>query len=59
MKSMYRLKPRDLRKSCNPKSLKFETTKELLPLKGIIGQDRALRSLEFALTIDHQGIMSI
>jgi lon-related putative ATP-dependent protease len=55
LKSMYRLKPRDLRKSCNPKSLKFETTKELLPLKGIIGQDRALRSLEFALTIDHQG----
>ena len=55
MKSMYRLKPKDLRKSCRPKSLKFETTKELIPLKGIIGQDRALRSLEFALTIDYQG----
>lgn len=55
MKSMYRLKPSELRKSCNPTSLKFETTAELLPLKGIIGQDRALRSLKFGLTVDHQG----
>ncbi len=55
MKKNYRLRPGELRKTCNPASLKFETTAELLPLKGIIGQDRALHSLKFGLTIDHQG----
>jgi len=55
LKSKYRLKPKDLRKVCNPDSFKFETTADLLPLKGIIGQDRAVRALEFGLTVDHQG----
>jgi len=51
----YRLKPKDLRKVCNPDSFKFETTADLLPLKGIIGQDRAVRALEFGLNVDRQG----
>ena len=55
MKKKYRLRPGELRKACNPASLKFQTTAELLPLKGIIGQDRALQSLKFGLSIDHLG----
>lgn len=51
----YRLKPKDLRKVCNPASFKFETTADLLPLKGIIGQDRALRALKFGLSVNHYG----
>jgi len=51
----YRLKPKDLRKVCNPDSFKFETTADLFPLKGIIGQDRAVRALEFGLNVDRQG----
>lgn len=55
MNTKYRVKPKDLRKVCNPDSFKFETTADLIPLKGIIGQDRALRALEFGLTVDNQG----
>lgn len=53
--SKHRLKPRELRKTCNPSIFKFESTADILPLKGIIGQDRAVRALTFGLTIDNQG----
>jgi len=51
----HRVKIKDLSKKTNPAVFKFNTTAEVEPLKGIIGQDRAVRSLQFALDIDIQG----
>lgn len=51
----YRVKAKDLRKNCNPAIFKFSSTAEVKPLKGIIGQDRAVRSLDFGLNIDNPG----
>ena len=41
--------------ACNPKDLGFETTEEIEPLDGTIGQERAVSALELALDIDAQG----
>ncbi len=51
----YRVKNKDLCKKTNPAVFKFDTTADIEPLKGIIGQERATRSLKFALDIDIQG----
>ena len=51
----YKLKPKDLYKICNPELFKFQSTADIKPLKGIIGQDRAVRSLLFGLDMDYQG----
>ncbi len=45
------LKARDLRYVCNPKALGFQSTEEVEPLDQVIGQDRAVRSIDFGLTI--------
>jgi lon-related putative ATP-dependent protease len=45
------LHPRDLRYTCDPKTLGFQSTEELEPLDQVIGQDRAVRSIDFGLTI--------
>ncbi|HZA01787.1 MAG TPA: ATP-binding protein [Hyphomicrobiaceae bacterium] len=37
----------ELRRTVEPKSLGFETTAEIEPITGLIGQDRALRAIEF------------
>lgn len=50
-----KVKAKDLRKSCNPSIFKFETTAEIKPLQGIIGQERAVRSLDFGLDIENDG----
>jgi predicted ATP-dependent protease len=50
-----KVKAKDLRKDCNPSIFKFKTTAEVKPLKGIIGQDRAVRALDFGLDIDNEG----
>ena len=44
-----------LRWHCPPEDLPFECTDELVPLQEFIGQDRALRSLEFGLGVDRSG----
>jgi len=41
----------DLRRICSPENFSFETTKELKPLKDIIGQDRALKAIELGLGV--------
>ncbi len=51
----YRVRARQLTKSCNPSVFKFTSTADLKPLKGIIGQERALRSLNFGLDIEIPG----
>lgn len=50
-----KVKTKDLRKNCNSSIFKFESTAEIKPLKGIIGQDRAVHSLAFGLDIQNQG----
>lgn len=45
-----------LRTECDPKLLMdCETTKDISPLEGIIGQDRAVRALSFGLDIKERG----
>jgi lon-related putative ATP-dependent protease len=44
-----------LRKECDPSSLAFANTSELEPLEDIIGQERAVRAMEFGLKIDTRG----
>ncbi|MBV1735266.1 MAG: AAA family ATPase [Candidatus Desulforudis sp.] len=44
-----------LRAACNPDELGFMHTDELGPLKGIIGQDRAVKALHFGLEIRNKG----
>lgn len=44
-----------LRKECDPSTLNFTNTSELEPLEDIIGQERAVRSMEFGLKIDTRG----
>ncbi|MBI4339413.1 MAG: AAA family ATPase, partial [Chloroflexi bacterium] len=40
---------------CDPDSLGIETTKELGPLEGTVGQDRAISALDFGLRVDASG----
>ena len=40
---------------CDPEALGFETTAELSPLEGMVGQQRAVGALEFGLSIDASG----
>ncbi len=44
-----------LRNVCNEKSMQCESTKDLIPLSEIIGQERAVRALKFGIGIkDHR-----
>jgi lon-related putative ATP-dependent protease len=49
------LAPDALRRHCDPETLGFHTTAELGPLDGVIGQERALGAIEFALDVDGPG----
>lgn len=44
-----------LRNECNPESFTFQSTSELEPLEEIIGQDRAVKAIEFGLRINIRG----
>ncbi|NWG11360.1 AAA family ATPase [Candidatus Bathyarchaeota archaeon] len=44
-----------LRRECDPKMMRCETTQQLEPLEGIIGQERAVRALKFGLDIKERG----
>lgn len=44
-----------LRKRCDPVSLQCETTEEITPLEGIIGQERAMKAPKFGLDIEQAG----
>ncbi len=44
-----------LRRICDPQTLGYETTEEMEPLETIIGQERAVRALEFGLGIKEFG----
>ena len=49
MSMEFRLKPEMLTSKFNLDELKFETTEEVKPLKGIIGQDRGTQAIRFGL----------
>jgi len=49
------LSAEQLQVKCDPESLAFNTTDELQPSEDVIGQERAVRALEFGLAIDKQG----
>jgi predicted ATP-dependent protease len=44
-----------LRVECDPKIFTFECTKDLAPLQEFIGQERAIRGIEFGLSMKNKG----
>lgn len=55
LKESRRLPAEKLRWSCDPKQFSFKTTKELPDLVDAVGQERALRSIEFGLGVQDTG----
>ena len=51
----FRVPVKQLRRVCDPRSLKFKTTAELSPLAGTVGQDRAIQAMDFGLSIEAAG----
>jgi hypothetical protein len=51
----HRLKAEDLRARCDPTTLPFQTTAELLPLPGLMGQERALDATAFGIGMKNAG----
>jgi lon-related putative ATP-dependent protease len=49
------LKPEELHYICDSTQFEFETTESVPPLDGIIGQERAVRAMEFGLAIKRHG----
>ncbi len=45
----------ELKNSCKPQDFKFRTTAELTELSGIIGQERAVKALDFGLHVKIKG----
>ena len=52
---MKELSPEQLRKEISPGEIKCTSTEELSPLEGIIGQERAVKALQFGLDIQEHG----
>ncbi len=55
MHKKYRLKEEQLTSPCNIEDLSFESTEDLQPLKGIIGQKRGVDALTFGLNMKRRG----
>ena len=55
MLDKYKISIENLEHRCNESALNFKTTKDLESLNEIIGQDRALESLDFGLQVDKKG----
>jgi lon-related putative ATP-dependent protease len=53
--NQHRLKAKQLRKECSPALFRFKSTVELQPLRGIIGQGRAVEALSLGLDMNNQG----
>ncbi len=51
----YALAVDELRWQCNPDIFDFDCTKDLAPLGEFIGQERAIRAIEFGLSMNHDG----
>jgi predicted ATP-dependent protease len=53
--SKYEVPADKLRWQCDPAVFDFECTKDLAPLREFVGQDRAIRAIEFGLSMNHDG----
>ena len=53
--SQRTLKPEECYFYCDPTQFEFETTETVPPLEGIIGQERAVRAMEFGLMVKKHG----
>ncbi|MBI4334293.1 MAG: AAA family ATPase [Chloroflexi bacterium] len=51
----FELPPEELRWFCDLAAFPFECTEEITPLREFIGQDRAVRSIEFGLSMKQAG----
>jgi len=49
------LTTKELQPKCSARTLPFKTTDELEDLPDILGQDRALRAIEFGIGVQHRG----
>ena len=55
MKDHYKVPLESLKKVCDEKIFDFKTTEEVLPQEGIIGQERAVKAVEFGLKVKRYG----
>ena len=55
MGMIEKLSPEKLRLTCDASFMRCETTEDLLPLREIIGQERAVRALKFGIGIRDHG----
>src|SRR4030042_4709385 len=53
--SKYEVSADKLRWYCDPSLFDFDCTKDLAPLREFIGQDRAIRAIDFGLSMNHDG----
>jgi len=51
----YEVTADKLRWQCDPEFFQFDCTKDLSPLRDLIGQDRAIRAVEFGLNMTTDG----
>jgi len=51
----YKLSADQLRWQCDPSLFDFDCTRDLAPLQEFIGQDRAIRAIDFGLSMSHEG----
>jgi Cdc6-like AAA superfamily ATPase len=51
----YEVATDELRWQCDPAVFDFDCTKDLAPLAEFIGQDRAIRAIEFGLSMNRDG----
>jgi ATP-dependent Lon protease len=49
------LKPKDLRWRCTPETFAFDSTNDLEPIEGILGQERALKALKLGVDLRSPG----
>jgi lon-related putative ATP-dependent protease len=55
MPPSFEVPAENLRRVCDPQQFSFSSTEEVEPLKGIIGQERAVRAMEFGLQVQKPG----
>lgn len=49
------LKPEELRWKCDPKIFEFESTEDIEPIEGILGQERALKAIRLGVDLRSPG----
>jgi Cdc6-like AAA superfamily ATPase len=53
--ALYQVPAEKLRRRLDPASLPFKSTQEVAPLRGTLGQRRAMEALEFGIGVDSAG----